>query len=1079
MDIQITLEDVKTAYRKLKSMAYYDTHDLFLKSRIYSFETDLSHGLNPTSNVNYKLVDFEKKLEDFHNELIKGDLNKPSEYWRELYKQITYKVLPKKVKSYNEYSNSNTKKDPLIESIFTNVREISNDHNYELDKLNLFFDAPVEIHLISILWIMKLGFQLEGDLEEKCYGNRLILEEKKANSDKKKVTDDSGLFKPYYKQYQKWRDEGITVAKQFLEKKQDVLFINIDIKDYYYSVRLDFDELEKRLECEKSSDYDKLSNHFKRIHLNYTELLKKVKYPNKLIENIEDNESILPIGLASSYVLANWYLREFDSRVHQNIRPIYYSRYVDDIFIITANPNPNFTAKDQCENVSLNFNEQYSDSFFNSLTDEEQHVIKTLFPVITLEDTPKELLEKGKKTGRIFKLQCYKNLYIQPAKTLVYFFDYDSSLSLLEKFKNEIEQRSSEFRFLPDEKLAENGFDDEAYELVFDDSLHKVKTLKDYKENRYGIASHLSKKIFYSLRNGKTDNKEDVKKILKFFRGTTNLDHFRQWERLLTYFVVNDNKEEFIKFTVNTFEQIFKLPIGKKFKQHNLNYNRIAGDLLEHYAIAMEMVFSLNPSFIEPIQERLTKIFNRFYEEFSVINKRPLDVFSNWQRCRLSNMLRHNYINIPLLNFTELPMSTTLLEPNFSKINLDGIDFKDVLLSYSPRKVRFYEVAWMECIKRVHNTKRLTSFQNIIENDNLFGEDDSTQHYLDEAFEIYFKINYWFKLSDKNFKDKLKNEIFNYGEAFNIKEKTNGNEDWLLFGHEITVSKKDKIDKLRVGLANMKVDGKNYEASMLGKPNLTNRYLQFAKVLNEAEAEACDIVVLPELSLPHGLVKTILENSSNHQQAIVSGIEHWTHNDIAFNFILTVLPCEIRGIKDAVPVLRLKNHYAPSEEFWINQYRRVVPKPTPYRYHLFRWKGLYFTNYYCFELADIVHRSIFRSKIDFLIASEWNRDVNFYANISETTSRDLHCYFIQVNTSDYGDSRVIHPKKTEDRDSLRIKGGKNTTLLVDELDIKALREFQYKGFGLQRSDKSFKPTPADYKHEDARVRQENKSFVKK
>jgi hypothetical protein len=86
-------------------------------------------------------------------------------------------------------------------------------------------------------------------------------------------------------------------------------------------------------------------------------------------------------------------------------------------------------------------------------------------------------------------------------------------------------------------------------------------------------------------------------------------------------------------------------------------------------------------------------------------------------------------------------------------------------------------------------------------------------------------------------------------------------------------------------------------------------------------------------------------------------------------------------------------------------------------------------------LADIVHRSIFRSKIDFLVASELNRDVNFYSNITETTSRDLHCYFIQVNTSEYGDSRVTHPKKSDLKDSLRIKGGLNTSLLVDELDI--------------------------------------------
>lgn len=1070
----ISLEDVKTAYRKLKSMAYYDTNDLYLKSRISDFETSQKSIFSISPQ--FEVANFEDKLDQFYKAIISAN---SKEYWDSLLNQINYRILPKKVKPYNEYKDKKAnKKSQLIDNLFTNIREVEDDKKYEFDKLTFFFDAPVEIHLISILWIMKLGFHLEADLNEKCYGNRLILEQRKANSIEKKVTDDTGLFKPYYKQYQKWRDEGITIAKSYLENNQDVLFLNIDIKDYYYSVRLKFEDLDNRLETKNSFVYSTLSSVFKQIHIRYTEIIRKVRYPNDLINNIEDNEVILPIGLASSYVLGNWYLKEFDSRVNQDIRPIYYSRYVDDIFIITANPDPLFSSS----NSELNnvINDEVS-GYYNSLTVEERHIVKTLNPVITLSDTPNELLKIDKGiNSKIFKIANYKSLYIQPSKTLVYFFDHNSSLALLEKFKNEIEKRSSEFRFLPDEKLAQNGFDDEAYELVFDDSLHKVKTLKDYKENRYGIASHLSKKIFYSLRNGKSDNREDVKKILKFFKGTTNLEHFRQWERLLTYFVVNDNKEEFIEFTVNTFEQIFKLPIDTNFKKYKVDYTRIAGDLIEHYSIAIEMTFALNPSFQNSIQDRLERIFNKFYNDFDKCNLRPLKIFKNWQRFRLSNMLRHNYINIPLLNYTEVNLDSTLLETDFSKVEMNEIKFSDILLNYSPRKIRFCEVAWMECIRRIYNTADVPSFQNKIISDNLFGEDDGSKHYLDEAFEIYYRINYWHKSSDTVFKNSLKKEIFDYGKAFSVSEKNqNAEEEWNLEGHEISVNQSEILDKLRVGLANMKVNHKNYEASMLGKPILPNRYLQFAKVLNEAEKEDCDMVVMPELSLPHGLVKTIMEDSWNHQRAVITGVEHWTHKKVSYNFILTLLPCKIKGIKDAVPILRLKNHYSPSEEFWINEYRRIVPKATPYRYHLLRWKGLYFTNYYCFELADIVHRSIFRSKIDFLIASEWNRDVNFFSNITEATSRDLHCYFIQVNTSNYGDSRVAHPKKTENRDSLRIKGGENTSLLVDVLDIKGLREFQYKGYGLQRNDKEYKPTPADYKHEDARKRQENQSFKNK
>lgn len=1072
----LTIEDVKTAYRKLKSLSYYDSHDLFLKAKIASFET--TFAMTASKNLTYKLVDFEEKLDTLYKELTSGEQNNNLNYWTNLYNQINYRVLPKKVKPYNDYSKNNSQE--LINNIFTNVREIDEDDKYEFEKLTFYIDAPIEIHIVSILWIMKIGYSLESDLDEKCYGNRLILEKKKANSKEKTVKNDNGLFKPYYKQYQKWRDEGITVAKQYLDKKQDVLFLNIDIKDYYYSVRFEFDKLDDKLKNRQLDDWNKLNSVFRDIHEVYTNRIKETNYPNDLIKNIKENEAVLPIGLASSYILANWYLHEFDSRVHQNIRPIYYSRYVDDIFIITANPNTKFSVKDTCNTIQADFYNKHDKLYIDSLREEEQYIIKTLYPIITLEDTPVELTKVEPNIGnKIFKIECYKNLYIQPSKTLVYYFRHDSTFAMLEKFKHEMEKRSSEFRFLPDEKLEENGFDEEAYELVFDDSIHKVKTLKDYKESRYGIASHLSKKIFYSLRNGKKNTKDDADKILKFFKGTTNLEHFRQWERLITYFVVNNNKEEFLEFSVNTFEQIFNLPLPNKFNGYNISYVKIAEDLLEYFSNAMEMAFALEPSFHKPLQLKITKVFNRFYSEFNHSNDRPLHIFSNWQKFRLSNMVRHNYVNIPLLNYTNISVNTSLLECDFSKIkDIHNIDFSQLLIDYSPRKVRFSEVAWMECIKRVYATTSVEKFQNRASNDILYKENEENTNYLDEAFITYFRINYWHKSNDQVFYNTLKKEIFDYSECTSIEESTNGVIDWELIAHEISVNQTERLKKIRVGLANMKVNDADYEASMLGNPNMNDRYVKFAKVLNEAESEKCDLIVLPELSLPHGLVKTVMEYSWNHQRAVISGVEHWTYNNVAYNFILTLLPCKIRGVNDAVPILRLKNHYAPIEEFWINDFRRVVPKPVPYRYHLLRWKGLYFTNYNCFELADIVHRSIFRSKIDFLVASELNRDVNFYSNITETTSRDLHCYFIQVNTSEYGDSRVTHPKKSDLKDSLRIKGGLNTSLLVDELDIEKLRAFQYKGFGQQKDDPTFKTTPADYNHEDARKRQENKSFKK-
>jgi hypothetical protein len=74
-----------------------------------------------------------------------------------------------------------------------------------------------------------------------------------------------------------------------------------------------------------------------------------------------------------------------------------------------------------------------------------------------------------------------------------------------------------------------------------------------------------------------------------------------------------------------------------------------------------------------------------------------------------------------------------------------------------------------------------------------------------------------------------------------------------------------------------------------------------------------------------------------------------------------------------------------------------------------------------------------------LIASEYNRDTNYFSNIVESISRDLHVYFAQVNTSQFGDSRITQPSRTEIKDILKLKGGENDTILVGKIDLGKLR----------------------------------------
>ncbi len=117
---------------------------------------------------------------------------------------------------------------------------------------------------------------------------------------------------------------------------------------------------------------------------------------------------------------------------------------------------------------------------------------------------------------------------------------------------------------------------------------------------------------------------------------------------------------------------------------------------------------------------------------------------------------------------------------------------------------------------------------------------------------------------------------------------------------------------------------------------------------------------------------------------------------------------------------------------------------------------------------------MFSAFADVLVAVEWNKDTNYYSNILESLSRDLHCYCVQVNSSDYGDSRITMPSKTEMKDIIKTKGGNNATVLVGTVDYEKLRDFQLKEYNLQKMNKEYKPTPPLFDKEIVKLKIQGK-----
>jgi len=217
----------------------------------------------------------------------------------------------------------------------------------------------------------------------------------------------------------------------------------------------------------------------------------------------------------------------------------------------------------------------------------------------------------------------------------------------------------------------------------------------------------------------------------------------------------------------------------------------------------------------------------------------------------------------------------------------------------------------------------------------------------------------------------------------------------------------------------------------------------------------------------YGLCKQVRKSNVG----VVTGLTYIVlPNKKVLNVEAVILPITIHGFREALPILRIKNYNAPHEREMIENHtafsgdflQATEPPPEDHYYHLINWRGLQFTVFNCYELTNIKHRSLFSGKIDCLIATEFNKDVPYFSSIVESASRDLHCFVIQSNNAKYGDSRICAPYKREEKDIIQIKGGKNPTILVEDILISELREFQSMGFTKQKDHPKIKPTPAGF-----------------
>ncbi|MGL3740289.1 RNA-directed DNA polymerase [Pseudomonas aeruginosa] len=136
-----------------------------------------------------------------------------------------------------------------------------------------------------------------------------------------------GSFQPYLKPFRDWRDNGIGAMRTALDASKKIVALTADVSSFYHELSpafmLDPAFISGVLGLELTEEQSKLNFLF--IHA-----LRAWAAGTPLKKG-------LPVGLPASAVVANVALIELDRVIEQQVAPIYYGRYVDDILLVMEN----------------------------------------------------------------------------------------------------------------------------------------------------------------------------------------------------------------------------------------------------------------------------------------------------------------------------------------------------------------------------------------------------------------------------------------------------------------------------------------------------------------------------------------------------------------------------------------------------------------------------------------------------------------------------------------------------------------------------------------------------------------------
>lgn len=872
--------------------------------------------------------------------------------------------------------------------------------------------CSLDFHVLSTLWMLKVGHLFDSKLSGSAYGNRL-----RRTMDGKNINQLSlGSFQPYLKPFRDWRDQGIEAMRNALDEGKKIVALTADVTAFYH-------ELNPAFMLDPIFVNDVLGMKLMEEQLKLNRLFIRALQAWASTTPLKKG---LPVGLPASAVVANMALIEMDRFIEQQVAPIYYGRYVDDILLVMENG-----------------------ADFRSTTE--------LWKWLFVRANGKLDWEEGKEEKIIrFQPDYFKQgesksqILFANAKNKVFVLADESGKIMVDAIAHQIHERASEWRAMP--RLPQSA------DHVGTDLLAATQSDGEAADNLRKTDALTMRRAGFSIK----------------------LRDFEAYERDLLPEAWEAHRRAFLHAFI---EHVLVLPQFFELAVYLPRVIRLATacedfDELHLIIRALEKLCHQIPQDCRLIIKAAEKadtsgVMFIWHEQLSSTVREsiaaafPPRLSKKGKQAWLTHMA-HRKSEEGVKPLLDSPLSDKTLQAK--QVRLFSFD-----LAHQP--FRFIGLP-----------KELVSQRGIPAKKFLADCAKANELLPVTVVNGTLLLARWIRIKGLPYGLLFATRPFNLPELFILNKVAYAESERtdmkavVLAVRGFDLGEKapcfDKQGVLQIpndsishkyGIAvsswNTRMDSWAAAVTRHSDPD-TERYTRLCRLLDTVIAQPFEsrYLILPELALPARWFIRIARKLRGRGISFVTGIEY-LHASKArvHNQVWTALSHDGLGFPSLMIYRQDKQRPALHEEHELQRLggREIKPDmfwkmPPVIQHGEFRFAILI-----CSELTNISYRAALRGKVDALFVPEWNQDTETFNALVESAALDIHAYIIQCNDRQYGDSRIRAPfKESWQRDILRVKGGITDYCVIGEIDVHALREFQSSH---HPPGEPFKPVPDGFK----------------